>query len=215
MGMLFKSALDFGIVEYLHLSKIIIRVLVLLEFYVLGALSLYTIAKRRGIRYYGLAWVPIGNAWILGSLSDQYRYVTAGKTQHRRAILLCLSLATYIFTFILVGMTFLSTISLLAGSRNPDAIIIFMIAKAGWLRFPLFAIAVTYAVFCYIALYNVFVSCKPDNAVLSLVLSILLPVTVPFFLLDCRKKDNGMPPRYARPEGEWSPNPGPKEPWEN
>ena len=40
--------------------------------YVFQSLGLYTMAKRRGIKCYGLAWVPIGNLWIMGKLADQF-----------------------------------------------------------------------------------------------------------------------------------------------
>ena len=44
-----------------------------------------------GIRHAWLAWVPIGNNWILGSLSDQYRYLVKGKICRKRVILPALS----------------------------------------------------------------------------------------------------------------------------
>jgi hypothetical protein len=56
-------------------------------------------------------------------------------------------------------------------------------------------VSIVYAVFYYIALYDVYRSCKPDNATLFLVLTILLGVVYPFFLLSCRRMDLGMPPR--------------------
>ena len=52
--------------------------------YVLGALGLYTIAKRRQINHPWLAWVPIASGWIIGSLSDQYRYVKHGQVKNKR-----------------------------------------------------------------------------------------------------------------------------------
>ena len=55
--------------------------------YVLSALGLYTIAKRRGLNHPWLAWIPVASAWIVGSLSDQYRYVVNGEEldSYRRA----------------------------------------------------------------------------------------------------------------------------------
>ena len=47
--------------------------------YVLTSLGLYTMAKRRMINHPWLSWVPVANMWILGSLSDQYRYVARGQ----------------------------------------------------------------------------------------------------------------------------------------
>ena len=38
--------------------------------YVLSAVGIYRIAKRRGIHHAWLAWVPVGNSWLLGSISD-------------------------------------------------------------------------------------------------------------------------------------------------
>ena len=52
----------------------------------------------------------------------------------------------------------------------------------------------------YIAYYDLFRSCKPNNAVLFLVLSIFVGVTTPFFLFFNRKKDGGMPPRCDVPQ---------------
>ena len=43
--------------------------------YVLTSLSLYTIAARRQIANPWLSWIPVVRIWVLGSLSDQYRYV--------------------------------------------------------------------------------------------------------------------------------------------
>lgn len=67
--------------------------------YVLEALSLYTIAQRRGIRKPWLAWIPVVNVWIVGSISDQYQYVVNRRIQNRRKVLLGLAIAC--------GVTFL------------------------------------------------------------------------------------------------------------
>ena len=68
--------------------------------FVLLALAMYTIAKRRGIRSPWLAWVPLGQSWMLGSISDQYRYVTKGQQKSKRTTLLWLE----------IGLTAVSTV---------------------------------------------------------------------------------------------------------
>jgi hypothetical protein len=62
-------------------------------------------------------------------------------------------------------------------------------------------IAATIAMYVirYMALYNVYRSLDPGNAVLFLVLSILFSPTEPFFLFFNREKDLGMPPRKQKP----------------
>ena len=57
--------------------------------YIFSSLGFYTLAKRRGIRAPGLAWIPIGGVrWILGSLADQYASLTGSKLRCSRHILL-------------------------------------------------------------------------------------------------------------------------------
>ena len=40
--------------------------------YVMTSLSVYTIAKRREINNPWLAWIPVANYWIVGSIADDY-----------------------------------------------------------------------------------------------------------------------------------------------
>ena len=61
--------------------------------YVLQALALYTIAKRRGIKKPWMAWIPLVNVWILGSISDQYQYVVKRQVKNKRKVLLGLNIA--------------------------------------------------------------------------------------------------------------------------
>lgn len=56
--------------------------------YVLGSLGTYKIAKRRGIHNPWLAWLPVGQAWVLGSISDHYQYIARGKTRNYRKVLM-------------------------------------------------------------------------------------------------------------------------------
>ena len=151
--------------------------------YVLHSLGLYTIANRRKIRNSWLAWIPVGNLWVLGSVSDQFQYVAKGKVKNRRIQLVLLSVglvALYIVWLIcLVGMLFTGAM-----------------AAGFWLSTAAIAICpIVQLILEYIAYYDLYRSCEPDNSVLYLVLSIVFPVTLPFFVFFSRKKDGGMPPR--------------------
>ena len=166
--------------------------------YVLEALSLYTIAQRRGIRKPWLAWIPVVNVWIVGSISDQYQYVVNRRIQNRRKVLLGLAIAC--------GVTFLGyTVCLLgvagrALMNEADGLMVAWLLFAMLFVLAAFAIVVTYAVFAFISLYYVYKSCNPDTAVVFLVLSIVIPATMPFFLLADRNLDRGMPPRRQEPQ---------------
>ena len=63
--------------------------------YVLTSLGLYTIAKRRAINKAWLAWIPVVNCWLIGCISDQYRYVVKGQVKSKRKSLLALTIVQF------------------------------------------------------------------------------------------------------------------------
>lgn len=154
--------------------------------YVLHSLGLYTIANRRGIHNAWLAWVPLGNLWTMGSISDQYQYLVKGKIKNRRKVLLGLSIG---FVAVYIAWLVATVTSMFANQELTTVAYMF----GG--MFALLTVAIVLTVLQYIAYYDLFHSCHPGNAVLYLVLSIIFPVTTPFFVFACRKKDLGMPPR--------------------
>ena len=70
--------------------------------YILQAWALYTIAQRRGINKPWLAWIPVVNVWILGSISDQYQYVVKKQVKNKRKVLLGLNIAMAVLVTILI-----------------------------------------------------------------------------------------------------------------
>lgn len=175
--------------------------LVSIATYVLTALALYTIAKRRGLKNAWLAWIPVADCWLLGSLSDQYQYVVNGQHKSKRKILLLFRILITIMWISLMGLLanlFFHTFgSILWGSMNDDQIfqILHQAMNLLVLCLPLVGASIAYAVFRCMALYDIYKSLDPANCVLFLVLSILFGVTEPFFLFFSRNKDDGMPPR--------------------
>ena len=135
--------------------------------------------------------------WILGSISDQYQYVVKGKVRNRRKVLLG-------FTIALLALVIVMYISLIAmliqAFADPSmaagigSILQILLAALGMI-----AVSIAAIVYQYLAVYDLFCSCEPNNAVLFLVLSILFGFLEPIFLLIGRKKDLGMPPRKPQP----------------
>ncbi len=176
--------------------------------YVLTALGLYTIASRRGIRKPWLAWIPVINLWILGSLSDQYRYVVRGEIRSKRKWLLGLGIAGAVLEAVMVGLAVAFFISAVVSSiRNvPESYYLdrFLNQLAGifLLAVPMLGVGIAKLVLYYMSLYDLYTSCDPQNNVLFLVLSILFGITRPFFIFCSREKDMGMPPRRPTPQPE-------------
>lgn len=199
--------------------------------YVLTAMSFYTIAKRRGLSNAWMAWVPVADAWLLGSISDQYRYVVKGEYKSKRKILLTLSILTAVAVAAVTILGIVAAGGAVTGvmqNMSEEALLTKVMGPAlGILGItvPLAGIGIAYAIIRYMALYDVYTSMDPGNSVLFLVLSIVFNVTEPFFLFFNRHKDSGMPPRkrqYQEPVYQQEtydqyvyeqPKEEPREPW--
>ena len=169
--------------------------------YVLRSLGFYTIAKRRGINHPWMSWVPVLDLWVMGCISDQYRYVVKGEVKNKRKWLLGLNIALavlYIVFFVFFGIVMFDVIT---GAMDgiSEAMIMkdLMGSMVGMLAatLPMLGLAIAVTVIRYIAMYDLYTSCSPQNNVLFLVLSIFFSVTEPFFVFFIRNKDEGMPPR--------------------
>ena len=223
-----EELLGMGLFSFL--ISYIPSLLMSLAIYIVTALSLYTMAKRRGIHNPWLAWVPIANMWLLGCISDHYRSVARGEVKNRRKVLLGTYIATEVLAVAIVAMMFgmLADIleigfDVLDAMPEEQAIELAMslmgsLVGSLLLFIPMVIVAVVYTVFYYIALHDIFKSCDPSNATLYLVLSIFVGITLPVFLFICRNKDDGLPvpqepqPAYEIPQ--WNPVEPPVEPWQ-
>lgn len=164
--------------------------LVSIAIYVFTALSLYTIARRRGIACPWLAWVPVANLWLMGSLSDQYRYLTQGQIRHKRISLPVWKGTGWVLTGGIVG----GVIAAFAGAGVGAILTVLCLALA------VVCVAIVYVVLYFMALYDVYASCDPQNAAVYLVLSIFFRFLVPVFLFLSRNLEKGMPPRKETAE---------------
>ena len=174
--------------------------------YVLRALGLYSIAKRRGINRPWMSWVPVLDLWVLGCISDQYQYVVNGNVRNKRKWLLGLSIAMavlYIVFAVLIGVAVFGAVGGMTGSMSDNQLVATLLGPVMGLvvgLIPLVGIAIAVMVIRYVAMYDLYTSCNPQNNVLFLVLSIFFSVTEPFFLFFNRNKDGGMPPRKPDPQ---------------
>ena len=195
--------------------------------YVFTALSLYTIAQRRGIKNPWMAWVPVLNVWILGCISDQYRYVVKGEVRSRRKVLLILNIVKKLGVIAAIAMVIMGFVNLIVHAQiletgSNRAIVEFLgrqFMPALGAAILMGVVSLVSFVFAAMAYYDLFASCEPENKVLYLVLGLLINITLPIFLFLCRHKDLGMPARRAaQPQSEPEVVPmaeAPAEPWEN
>lgn len=182
--------------------------------YVLSSLALYALASRRGIKNPWISWIPVINCWIVGSLSDQYRYVVKGEVKNKRKILLALNIITWILSVVMMAVfavVIFRAVGIAMSGLPEDEILEKVLGPMFGilgLCLPLLGVSIATAVVRYMAMYDIYTSCTPQNNVLFLVLSIIFGITEPFFLFFTRNKDDGMPPRKQEPV--YTP---PQEPW--
>ena len=190
--------------------------------YVFRSLGIYTIAKRRALNNPWFAWIPVVNLYLLGSLSDQYQYVVKGKNKNKRKWLLGLNIVLAVLYVVMFGLLIAMIVKLgsnaAAGFSEAKMTQMAMRSALGMLAgiVPIAAAALALNVIRFVALYDVYNSADPRNSTMYIVLSILFPVTEPFFLFFSRKKDDGMPPRREEPKVDapvWEATK--EEPWDN
>ena len=163
--------------------------------YVLESKSLYTIAKRRGLPTPWMAWVPLANSWLFGCVSDQYQKQVNNRVCKRSKTLLTLRIV-----LLAAGTVFGWIGGVAAGvgvigymERSPEELAAMLLTIVGIVLIPVLVIAIVNDIFVYIACYDLFASSQPEKAVRRLVLGIIFPFLLPFFIFACRNSDDGLP----------------------
>ena len=171
--------------------------------YVMESIGIYSIAKRRQIKKPWLAWFPVANLWLMGSISDQYQYVVKGRVRNRRKIMLTMGILLIPVTIFYAGSTFSTLLEMAMRISGPSGDLgeiqqmIPQLITMGVFAVATLVLSIALMVFQWMSLYDLYSSCIPKHNVLFLILSIFISATRPFFIFFNREKDEGMPPRKA------------------
>lgn len=79
--------------------------------YVLQALGLQAIAKRRGIQNAWLAWLPIGNIWVMASIADDFKQKAQGKQRKLRYWVTAGSAVTMVLSVVVLVIMFVNVLA--------------------------------------------------------------------------------------------------------
>lgn len=158
--------------------------------YVFLAMGMQQIARSRGINNPWFAWLPVLRGWLLGCISDQYRFVARGSTTRRRTWLVALPVLETVLWIIsfFVGVFHL-ILSAEPGSAL-DTTSIVMLALLTLVRLAYFILE-------NMAVYDLHRSCNPENAGLFLLLGMVIPCFRALVVYMNREKELGMPPRRS------------------
>ena len=180
---------------------------------IMYSVGLYTVAHRRGIKHPWMAFVPVLEPWILGSIADQYQYVVWGQIRNRRKVNLGLTIAAvalvgvfYALYFVLIAKAMQMGFADVYGAQiEVENMLLSILPWFLIIAVALLILSVVQIVYRYICWYNVFESCRPKLSVLFIILGILSMPLLQLFIFICRNKDNGMPPRKAEVQPEQIP----------
>ncbi len=172
--------------------------------YILRSLSVYTVAKRRGIQNPGLAWVPMIWVWTLGGICDQYDATRGIQRKWRVSLLILTTIGFaaffigYILMIVQLAKLAISQQSYVYSFRYVYEYAIpeeFIGALAGEVVVMILgAIAAAASTVCqWICLFKFYESCRPKDALKYLLVSVLVPLGQPICMMCSRKYDLGMP----------------------
>lgn len=187
-----SSTAAIGVFAIIYILILLVALAFSAVSYIFQSLGLYTVAKRRGLNNPWLAWLPVGNTWILGSISDGYQQAAKNRIKNRRKVLLGLNIAVYAMYIPFYILYFVLIIANPQPSLSDTTFILpFMALMA--VTLAMLAISITFLVLLYFAYYDLFASCDPSNAVAFIIVSIFFSFALPFIIFIIRNKDLGMP----------------------
>lgn len=172
-----------------------ISLLIGLALYLLESIGVYKMAKSAEIKNPWLAFIPVANGWVFGTLAEKYKKKNGVKSARfgiilpvLEGIVLIEAIALTIFTVISIkeitgyALDAVNTSSEMAPEQFMSLISVII------LYFALMAVAIAYAVVFFIALWRVYSSFDKPNATLYIVLSVVFTISVPIILFIIRNR---------------------------
>ena len=172
-----------------------ISLLIGLALYLLESIGVYKMAKSAEIKNPWLSFVPVGRNWVFGTLAEKYKKKNGTKSARfgiilpvLEGIVLIEAIALTIFTVISVkeitgyALDAVNTSAEMVPEQFMSLIPVII------LYFALIAVAISYAVVFFIALWRVYSSFDKSNATLYIVLSVIFTISVPIILFIIRNR---------------------------
>ena len=177
------------------IGAIAVSAVIGIAIYLLESISVYKMAKSAEIKNPWLAFIPVANDWVFGTLAEKYKKKNGTKSARFGIILPVLegivfieSIALTIFTVISIkeitgyALDAVNTSTEMAPEQFMSLIPVII------LYFALMAVAIAYAVVFFIALWRVYSSFDKSNATLYIVLSVIFTISVPIILFIIRNR---------------------------
>lgn len=175
-----------------------------LAMYILQSLGLYQIADRRRIANPWLAWLPIGNLWIFGSIVDHQSRLR-GEDRKWRILLPVLDVIAYVglmlvYIFMIAVVIILGIETADGSDPRVETMLGFFIGL--FVLYFVLMLVVTAVTSCQmVCFYKIYEELVPEKALKYFLLSILVPLAGGICLMKCAKSPIGVPldPIYQNP----------------
>lgn len=177
------------------IGAIAVSAVIGIAIYLLESISVYKMAKSAQIKNPWLAFIPVANDWVFGTLAEKYKKKNGTKSARfgiilpvLEGIVLIEAIALTIFTVISIkeitgyALDAVNTSAEMAPEQFMSLIPVII------LYFALMAVAFAYAVVFFIALWRVYSSFDKSNATLYIVLSVIFTISVPIILFIIRNR---------------------------
>ena len=188
------------------IGAIAVSAVIGIAIYLLESISVYKMAKSAEIKNPWLAFIPVANDWVFGTLAEKYKKKNGTKSARfgiilpvLEGIVLIEAIALTIFTVISVkeitgyALDAVNTSAEMAPEQFMSLIPVII------LYFALIAVAIAYALVFFIALWHVYSSFDKSNATLYIVLSIIFTISVPIILFIIRNRKPEFDPHNNTP----------------
>lgn len=188
------------------IGAIAVSAVIGIAIYLLESISVYKMAKSAEIKNPWLAFIPVANDWVFGTLAEKYKKKNGTKSARFGVILPVLegivlieAIALTIFTVISIkeitgyALDAVNTSTEMVPEQFMSLIPVII------LYFALMAVAIAYAVVFFIALWRVYYSFDKSNATLYIVLSIIFTISVPIILFIIRNRKPEFDPHNNTP----------------
>lgn len=184
---------EFRLFMTIYLAVIGVCILaVLIPNYLLTSIGYSTIAKRRGVKGYWLAWIPVAKNWVIGGIADEYDQRHLGCKRSFRIFMLIASIVNLLSTAVLfVGIA--AIVPLVRNAMYGDEMEIMknVMQMSFCLEYGIMGMAFSsglFTAFYYISVYKIIESFTPKLAVLFFILSLFVGLFLPIWLVVMRKK---------------------------
>jgi hypothetical protein len=162
--------------------------------YILQAIALFSIARKRGMGSAWCAWLPICNTYLVGAISD-FHDRQRGLNRHwgkTLVISLLFGPVMLIVGYLLTLFTILFAVALGGGEPNVLVVVIAIIFLYACIFVgAMFAAVAQFGT--YICLYKIFDVIVPEKAVKYIIISLIIPLGCAICLMCARKSLIGVP----------------------